>query len=417
MAAIPGFLGIPGINVTFWSTIGALRFLQEKILHHEKQTRSEKNLTRWMKKNVVAVAIAARNEEHALPRTLRSLKNQVRPRNIFVASDGSRDNTAKVARRFRVNVTELYPNRGKAGALVSLIEKFKLLDKYLFILFVDADTHINRNYLVEAIPFFADPDVVAVAGHGKTAWRKHPYPCWKMFFASYRDRLYNFLQYTIRWGQISKWLNVSPIIPGFASIYRTSALKKIDIATPGLVIEDFNMTFQIHHKKLGKIAYHPKAYGIARDPTNFRDYANQVKRWNLGFWQTVIKHGIWPSIFSLTLVTFVSESLLTAFVFSLFPFIFVILLVKYFGQFFPEQVTQLALSVGSYVTLLEIFAVFFIADYLITFIVAVFTRRPQHLFYGLGFPFLRFVDAILILWSLPLAFITKSKGSWVSPKR
>ena len=39
------------------------------------------------------------------------------------------------------------------------------------------------------------------------------------------------------------------------------------------------------------------------------------------------------------------------------------------------------------------------------------------LFYGLGFVFLRYLDAILFLYTLPLAFRIRSDGKWVSPNR
>ena len=43
---------------------------------------------------------------------------------------------------------------------------------------------------------------------------------------------------------------VVTIVPGFASMYRTDAVAQIDVTGAGLVIEDFNMTFEIHAKKL-----------------------------------------------------------------------------------------------------------------------------------------------------------------------
>lgn len=417
MAPIPTFIAVPGLNVSLWTIVGAVRFLKEEVISPRILTSSEKNLVNWMKKNAVAVCIPARNEELGIARTIKSLINQVGPKNIYVASDGSTDKTAKVAKKFKVNVAELSPNRGKAGALAYLINDYQLFEKYLFILFVDADTHIDKSYLKVALPYFADPQVVVVAGHGVTDWQKHYLPKMKMFYVAYRDRLYNFLQFAIRYGQTFSSTNVSPIVPGFASIYRTQALKKIDITTPGLVIEDFNMTFQIHHKKLGKIAYHPKAYGIARDPTTFWDYWNQVRRWNLGFWQTVIKHGFWPSFFSIALGAFIIESLLAASFFYMLPVLTFLLSMQYYPQFFSPQFVSISQAINSYVSLKDIFIIFVAADYLLTSFVALFVKRPLHLVYGLGFPILRFIDAILILSTLPQALFTKSSGSWTPPKR
>jgi poly-beta-1,6-N-acetyl-D-glucosamine synthase len=54
-------------------------------------------------------------------------------------------------------------------------------------------------------------------------------------------------------------------------MYRSSAPAKIKVLAPGLVIEDFNMTFEIQAKKLGRIAFRPSAaVAYTQDPDNFR---------------------------------------------------------------------------------------------------------------------------------------------------
>ena len=56
-------------------------------------------------------------------------------------------------------------------------------------------------------------------------------------------------------------------------------------------------------------------------------------------------------------------------------------------------------------------------DYVLTIIAAAAERKPEMLIYGLGFFFLRYVDAIIYTYTLPLAFLVKSKGTWSSPER
>jgi biofilm PGA synthesis N-glycosyltransferase PgaC len=56
-------------------------------------------------------------------------------------------------------------------------------------------------------------------------------------------------------------------------------------------------------------------------------------------------------------------------------------------------------------------------DYVLTTVMAAARRRPRYLLLGLAFPLLRLVDAFLALWTLPLAWITRSTGSWRSPAR
>ena len=58
-----------------------------------------------------------------------------------------------------------------------------------------------------------------------------------------------------------------------------------------------------------------------------------------------------------------------------------------------------------------------IPDYLLTIMAACVLGRPRYLLLGLGFPFMRIVDAALCLRVLPTAWRARSSGVWVSPTR
>ena len=153
---------------------------------------------------------------------------------------------------------------------------------------LDADTRPNPDYLETGLPLFLDPEVVAVAGRAKSIMTPPAPTVLGRFLVAHRERLYIVVQLLLKYGQAARGANVVSIVPGFASMYRTSALAKIKVLAPGLVIEDFNMTFEIHAKKLGRIAFHPSAaVAYTQDPDNLQDYTRQVRRWILGFWQTV----------------------------------------------------------------------------------------------------------------------------------
>ena len=68
------------------------------------------------------------------------------------------------------------------------------------------------------------------------------------------------------------------------------------------------MTFEIHAKKLGRIAFHPSAaVAYTQDPDNLQDYTRQVRRWILGFWQTVRRHRLQAGKFWFVLVFYIIE--------------------------------------------------------------------------------------------------------------
>src|SRR4051812_32129583 len=80
---------------------------------------------------------------------------------------------------------------------------------------------------------------------------------------------------------------------GFACVVGTNGLRRADIATPGLVVEDLNMTFEVHKQRLGRIAYLPNAaVAYTQDPAVLSDYVRQVKRWALALWQGVRRQGL-----------------------------------------------------------------------------------------------------------------------------
>jgi cellulose synthase/poly-beta-1,6-N-acetylglucosamine synthase-like glycosyltransferase len=219
----------------------------------------------------------------------------------------------------------------------------------------------------------------------------------------------------MRYGQTWKYTNTAYIIPGSPSIYRTSVLQHLEIDAPGLIIEDFNMTFEVRHKKLGLVGYNPKVSAVHQDPYTFRDYFKQLKRWNLGFWQTVKRHGIWPSIFIFSTYFFMLELML----YSIF-LLFVPALIVWFilSGFQPIPIPIFgSLAFASQLTFFDLIIGIFIVDYLMTIVVAFLEKKPSLLFYGIGFILLRYVDALVFLYSIPLSFITKSTGTWASPTR
>jgi hypothetical protein len=226
-----------------------------------------------------------------------------------VIADGCEDHTAAVARSFGVNVLTLNPSRGKAGGIEAALERFQICRRFQVLFIVDADTQVDEQYLDRGLRLLGDDRYTAVAGYAYASWRPEELSAVGRFLVSYRSRVYSVAQW-MRYGQTWRHTNVSYIVPGFASMYRTDVLPRIDLNPPGLIIEDFNMTFELRHKQLGKVAFEPMVFGITQDPDTLPEYYRQVTRWQLGFWQTLRRHGLWLSWFSGSLGVFVVEVLL-----------------------------------------------------------------------------------------------------------
>ncbi|MGI6686609.1 MAG: glycosyltransferase family 2 protein [Bacillota bacterium] len=85
--------------------------------------------------SVVTAIIPAYNEECTIGRIVTVLNQIEEIKQIIVVSDGSEDDTAKVARNAGAQVIELLENMGKGGAMKEGVEQAQ----YDIILFLDAD--------------------------------------------------------------------------------------------------------------------------------------------------------------------------------------------------------------------------------------------------------------------------------------
>ncbi len=405
-----------GISSGFWLLVGLIRSVFEIFDKRKNSNRKPKH-----KPSDIAVVIPAHNEELVIRACIRALKQSLDKKQIYVASDGSSDKTYFKARLEGVKVVNIHPGVGKAKALVYLINKFNLFKKYKFIFIVDADTKIDKNFVKGALKMFEDQEIKVVFGTARIYWPSHFWPRLSLYFVAYRERLNRMLQYFFMFGQTWKYTNVPYVIPGFATIYRSTTLKQLKIDTPGLLIEDFHLAFQFHRKKLGKIGYHPALIGWDQHPDNLIDYWKQVRRWNIGFFQTVKKNGIWPSFFWASLGLFMFEVTLHAIFLLFVPFITLYWVSPWlFGHFFLyDTFVDFYRQFGLFqnVSLLDILVTIFLYDYGMTIVFGLMGKKPQFAIYGLFFFFMHFVTSLILISSIIPGFFGKSTGRWISPKR
>jgi cellulose synthase/poly-beta-1,6-N-acetylglucosamine synthase-like glycosyltransferase len=366
----------------------------------------------------VAVLIAAHNEELVIDQTLAAIMELVPLASVHVVSDGSTDRTVEVARRTGANVIETKENLGKAGALQEAIQRFGLLDRFRAVMLLDADTRVQPGYFGAALPIFDTPDVVAVAGCVKTDTDRKLSPVGNLL-VGHRQRIYAVGQRVLKYGQTTRRFNATPIVPGFASIYRSEVLPRIDMNPPGLAIEDFNMTFEVYQKRLGKVGFTLSAVAVTQDPDNLHDYVRQTKRWALGLWQTVRRHPPRANLFTAMLALLLFETVTSSLMFLLLPLLLLVFGVpelvggaQYWPWFAPVYT-----AVAAHLRLSTVFFGVVVPDYALTVVVALLERRPRLLLCGFFFPFLRLVDAAIGIYAIPMAWLSRSNGRWKSPTR
>jgi poly-beta-1,6-N-acetyl-D-glucosamine synthase len=366
----------------------------------------------------VAVLIPAHNEALVIADSLRAIMALVPARNVHVVSDGSTDDTVAIARRSGARVISTPENVGKAGALEEAIARFGLIDRFPVVMLLDADTRVQPGYFAAALPMFDNAQVVAVAGCVRTA-RDRRLSLSGQVLVGHRTRIYAIGQRALKFGQTWLRSNATPIVPGFASMYRTRVLPNIEMNPPGLVIEDFNMTFEVYQKRLGKVGFTLRAVAVTQDPDNLHDYIRQTKRWTVGLWQTVKRHPPRANLFTAMLVLLLLELITSSVLFFLLPLALLVLLVPDLaGQVLSwPAFGELHLAVSTHLTLTAVLFGVALPDFLITCAVAVLERQPRLLLLAVFFPFMRMLDAAISLYSVPAAWLSVSNGRWKSPAR
>ena len=241
-----------------------------------------------MKKNnsKTAIIIPASNEEFVIEKTLKTILSYINKHDVYLVDDYSKDKTFELALNFLPsnNVLSLRKNSGKAGALNTGINKFKLTEKYEYIMPIDADAVPSSQFLENIFECFTlnkKRKLIAVTGKvigNNSSW-----------ITAYRLWEYEISQNIYKNSQNAT--STIAVCPGCATVYRSKVFKKIHFSRD-TVTEDMDLTFEIHRKKLGKIGYCSKATVNTQDPGTFRDFAKQVERWYKGFWQCVIKHNV-----------------------------------------------------------------------------------------------------------------------------
>jgi biofilm PGA synthesis N-glycosyltransferase PgaC len=368
--------------------------------------------------DAVAVLIPAHNEALVIEESLRSIMALVPSGNVHVVSDGSTDATVEIARATGARVIETRENLGKAGALEEAISRFNLIDRFPVVLLLDADTRVEPGYFAAALPMFGNPAVVAVAGCVRTD-PDRMLTLGGNVLVGHRTRIYAISQRALKFGQTWLHANATPIVPGFASMYRAEVLPQMEMNPPGLVIEDFNMTFEVYQKRLGKVGFTLRAVAVTQDPDTFRDYVRQTNRWAVGLWQTVRRHPPRANLFTVMLTLLLLELVTSSVMFVLLPLILIVLaLPELLGEalswpWFGEVHT----AVAAHVQLSTVLFGVLVPDYLLTCLVVVLERRPRLLLVGVFFPLMRMLDAAISLYAIPAAWLLRSNGRWKSPVR
>jgi cellulose synthase/poly-beta-1,6-N-acetylglucosamine synthase-like glycosyltransferase len=235
-----------------------------------------------MNKPVLCLLIAAHNEETVIASTLQSaIAAGLKAQHIYVVDDNSNDHTSRVARSIlgKQNVIRVRRS-GKGLALTKAAKKFDLTARYRWIHLADADGAFATNY------FSVFRRSLRVANAAATGYIKS--------LPGSIIGQYRVMDYTIGMDIVRRFQAMTgliAIIPGPTSCFRADVFAQLAFNN-GSLAEDFDVTLQIHRKKLGTIQFIEEAVAYTQDPLTFRDFVKQIRRWNKGILQGMFSHKI-----------------------------------------------------------------------------------------------------------------------------
>ncbi|MEO5717055.1 MAG: bifunctional polysaccharide deacetylase/glycosyltransferase family 2 protein, partial [Chthoniobacterales bacterium] len=230
----------------------------------------------------ISVLIAAYNEEKVIAATLRAVlaNDHPGPLEVLVVDDGSQDGTAAEVEKIALGDARVrlvrQPNRGKAVALQRGLARLT----HEFVVFLDADTHLQSDTLRLLVRPLANEEVVAVSGHAKVGNLRS-------FIARCQA-----LEYTCGFNldrrAYDRW-NCITVVPGAISALRRSAIARAGGLSLDTLAEDTDLTLTLH-KGRNRIVYTPDAIAWTEAPETVRTLARQRFRWAYGTLQCLWKH-------------------------------------------------------------------------------------------------------------------------------
>ncbi len=231
----------------------------------------------------LALLLPGHNEELIIQATIKSaIAAGQNKDDIYMVDDFSSDMTRQKAIELlgRRNVLTV-ERSGKARAVHQAINHFEIETYYLWLHVADADSVFGKDYFRIYRRNLKGKKYAAAVGFVQSLRGN--------WISKYRAFSYTYGQHFIR--RTQAWLGMISVMPGPITCFRTDVLKELDFATESLT-EDFDITLQIHRKKLGSIKFIPNAVNYTQDPQTLRDFCDQTARWQRGFFQGVTKYRV-----------------------------------------------------------------------------------------------------------------------------
>jgi cellulose synthase/poly-beta-1,6-N-acetylglucosamine synthase-like glycosyltransferase len=377
------------MTISFWST---MLFVPMAALSKYKED-IQPDVKSYPK---VSVIIPAYNEEKVIANTIEALLETKYPKKeIIFVDDGSKDNTLRIATRYKDQIKILHKeNGGKATALNYGIQ----YTTGEIIVIVDADTIIGRHSLKEIVKGFeVNEHVAAVAGNIKvrnvTNWIT------KCQALEYITGIQIVRRAFDVFGSIT-------IVPGALGAFKKSYLLEAGAYGKDTIVEDFDQTIKL--LKAGLITQgSSKATAYTEAPNTIRDFIAQRKRWYRGNMQVLKRHSD-----GLTNPRYGYLQKLSL------PYLFLGMVITPIIGFTATANAILGVIMGDGWYVLQVLLIFTTVHYLMTALALRIDGEDQKMLWYAGFlvfGFKQIVDALLL--KAIIEQLRNKKATWTSAKR
>jgi biofilm PGA synthesis N-glycosyltransferase PgaC len=264
---ITGMVLIPGI---------AMAFINFSLLI-DKRPLLDMNI----KYPPLSIIVAAYNEEYTIEKTLKSIIEQDYDNliNVFIANDGSTDNTKKISQSFisnnqipgiRITIVDSLINIGKANVLNLALKDVN--DEYVITLDADSELHKDSIKNIVASLFGSGDKYAAVAGS---------ILC-KNYDISFITKLqdWDYLLGISAVKRIQSMYKGTLVAQGAFSIYRKSVLEEVG-GWPDKIGEDIVLSWAILNYGY-YIGHSENAICWTNVPETYKIFYRQRKRWSRG---------------------------------------------------------------------------------------------------------------------------------------
>lgn len=231
---------------------------------------------------MVSVVVPAYNEAAYIHESLQSLLELDYPKDkleIIVVDDGSTDDTFKAAKAVESKTAPIHvfrkENGGKGAALNFGIKKAK----GEFIATMDADSYVTKDTIREILPYFDDPEVMAVS----PAVKIKPGGSWLTELQRVEYLMILFSR------KLFSFIDSVPVTPGPFSIFRTAVFDKVGLFDEHNLVEDQEIALRIQSHNF-KIRSSMTADVYTEPPDNVKDLLKQRVRWQRGGFRNYWKY-------------------------------------------------------------------------------------------------------------------------------